>query len=212
MGGVDALVLAGGLVGLLAGLAVERSAWLLVGEPARGMGWRLGAAVLSAALWAATASAAAGPAAAVYRGALASLAVLITVTDVARRTIPNLALLAATLLWLPLWLVARPGPLAGGPVGAVVFAGPLWVAARLRPGDMGTGDVKLATVLGLYLGFPACVPGLILGVVAGGIGAALALLRPATGRRGTIPYGPFLAAGAMVALIWGTPLLRLLGA
>jgi leader peptidase (prepilin peptidase)/N-methyltransferase len=200
------------VLGLLFGCGLERSAWRLLGE--RTPTWRSlpVAALGTAVLWSATGAAAPTLGWAVYGWALGGLAVLIAVTDIARRTIPNLALAVATVLWVPLWLLARPGPLLAGPVGALVFAGPLWLAARLRPGDMGLGDVKLAAVLGLYLGFPVSVLGLMFGVVAGGVGGLAVLLLPRGSRHATMPYGPFLAAGALAAWIWGIPLLRLYGA
>ena len=203
------LIATGILSGLAVGWFIRKAASRLVEGSAGVPAWLV--CPLTAVLWAAIAATAPSPAAAAYGWVVAALAVLITITDVLRRTIPNVALAAATVLWVPLWLIARPGPLAAGPFGALVFAGPLWAAARLRPGEMGMGDVKLGAVLGLYLGFPLSVVGLILGVLAGGLGGAAVLLRASGSRRDTIPYGPFLAAGALAALVWGSRLLHLLG-
>lgn len=198
---------AGAVVGSLLGVAGQwwvgsagkstASAALLVGLAAAG----------GLALALAIAARAHSPAAAGYAGAFGVLCLLVTVTDVATRTIPNRALTVAAILWLPLWWWARPGPLAAGLLGAAVCAAPLWLATALRPGDLGWGDVKLAAILGLYLGFPESLAGLLLGAVAGGVGAAVALVASKAGRRATIPYAPFLVLGALVALLWGSPLL-----
>jgi leader peptidase (prepilin peptidase)/N-methyltransferase len=72
---------------------------------------------------------------------------------------------------------------------------------------MGMGDVKLAAVLGLYLG-RAVAPGLflalILGVVAGA--AVIAVKGVSEGRRTKVPFGPFLALGGLIAFFAGDAL------
>jgi leader peptidase (prepilin peptidase)/N-methyltransferase len=70
---------------------------------------------------------------------------------------------------------------------------------------MGMGDVKLAALIGIVLGSldlgqVAVAAGAA--IVLGGLGAIVALLR-GVGRRGAMPFGPFLAAGAIVAAFWG---------
>jgi len=71
---------------------------------------------------------------------------------------------------------------------------------------MGFGDVKLAGVLGLYLGWlgwAEVVSGGFLGFLFGGvIGLGLMAVRRA-GRKSQIPFGPFMLAGALVAILWG---------
>jgi leader peptidase (prepilin peptidase)/N-methyltransferase len=72
---------------------------------------------------------------------------------------------------------------------------------------MGVGDVKLAGMLGLYLGravAPAIFAALILGVV---VGAAIIARKGAKeGRKTAVPFGPFLAAGALIAFFVGDAL------
>jgi leader peptidase (prepilin peptidase)/N-methyltransferase len=73
-----------------------------------------------------------------------------------------------------------------------------------RGRGMGYGDVRLAGLIGLVAGFPLVIVGLLVGIIAGGL-AALFLLasRVVKSRKQAIPYGPFLAAGAVAALVWG---------
>ena len=71
-------------------------------------------------------------------------------------------------------------------------------------GGMGEGDVKLAPVLGLWLGLEQGLAALLLAFVSGGV-VGLALL--ACGRRRQLlPFGPFLCAGALAAYFWGVEL------
>jgi leader peptidase (prepilin peptidase)/N-methyltransferase len=72
---------------------------------------------------------------------------------------------------------------------------------------MGMGDVKLAAVLGLYLG-RAVAPAILIALVAGVVlGAAIIARKGATeGRKTAVPFGPFLALGGMVAFFVGNEL------
>jgi leader peptidase (prepilin peptidase) / N-methyltransferase len=103
------------------------------------------------------------------------------------------------------WPKVGPGfvlsALMGGAVGFVLMLLPY---ALTRGRGMGYGDVKLAAFIGLMSGFPLVVVALLVGIIAGGLVAVFLLLsRVVKNRKTAIPYGPFLAIGAMVALIWG---------
>jgi leader peptidase (prepilin peptidase) / N-methyltransferase len=90
-------------------------------------------------------------------------------------------------------------------LGAVVLAGFYLLLVIIRPADMGLGDVKLAAVLGLYLGWlgwAVLVVGAFLGFLFGGLlGLALVALRRAT-MRTSVPAGPTMLLGALVAVVW----------
>jgi leader peptidase (prepilin peptidase)/N-methyltransferase len=98
----------------------------------------------------------------------------------------------------------------GGVAGALAL-GALHVAS---PRSMGFGDVKLAFVLGLalgWLGWGELVLGLFCGFLAGAlVGVALIALRR-RGRKDHLPFGPFLAFGALVVMLWGDVILRWYG-
>jgi leader peptidase (prepilin peptidase) / N-methyltransferase len=83
--------------------------------------------------------------------------------------------------------------------GAVAFAVFLLLAVLVR-GGLGMGDVKLAAAEGLLLG-RAVVEALVLGVVVGGLAAALLLATRRADRTTTYAYGPYLALGAIVAIL-----------
>ncbi|MGA9162136.1 MAG: prepilin peptidase, partial [Actinomycetota bacterium] len=82
----------------------------------------------------------------------------------------------------------------------------LMIVALIAPKGMGMGDVKLAGLIGLVLGsigldLVAVAAGM--GILVGGVGAFVALLSGA-GRKSAIPFGPFLAAGAVIAVFAGS--------
>jgi leader peptidase (prepilin peptidase)/N-methyltransferase len=76
---------------------------------------------------------------------------------------------------------------------------------------MGDGDVRLAGLLGLYLGWIGLlhVPvGLFLGFLAGALAGVVVLMRDGGGRKTAVPFGPFMAVGALVAVVWGHPIIH----
>ena len=95
--------------------------------------------------------------------------------------------------------------LARSVIGFLGYGGVLLIVALVAPRAMGMGDVKLVALIGLVLG------GLGLGYVwvaagagifSGGIGAIAALLA-GKGRKQTMPFGPYLAAGAVFSAFFG---------
>lgn len=107
---------------------------------------------------------------------LASLAVIVTVSDIRYMRIPNAVLLAFAPMLLALRMLC-PGEHAilYYLLGALAGGGILLAAALLSRGGMGLGDVKLLAVLGLALGWPGTLLALMLGSLAGTIGGSLAL-------------------------------------
>ena len=94
-------------------------------------------------------------------------------------------------------------------IAGVVALGLFLLAAVMKPGGMGMGDVKLVGVLGLYLGravAPAIFIALILGVVVGGV--IMSRVGVATGRKQTVPFGPFLAVGGLIAFFAGNAIVN----
>jgi len=128
----------------------------------------------------------------------------IALIDLDVRLIPNVitlpASIAALVAGLTLDIDFVPEQLIAG-AGAFAF---FFLAAWLYPRGMGMGDVKLAGMLGLYLGravAPAIFLALILGVVVGAV--VIARLGQKAGRKTAVPFGPFLAVGGIVGFFVG---------
>lgn len=129
--------------------------------------------------------------------------VTVTLADLERRVIPNGVLLAAAVAALAIVLAADPASMPERLIAAAGAGGFLLLAALAYPGGMGMGDVKLAAVMGLYLG-GAVVPAMAIAVLAGAlVGLALIAAHGASQRRRAIPFGPYLALGGFVALLAG---------
>jgi prepilin signal peptidase PulO-like enzyme (type II secretory pathway) len=136
---------------------------------------------------------------------LAMLAV-ITVTDLRRRLIPNRVLGLALGLGLPLIVLADAGSLPERLSAALVAGGAFLVVSLTRPGAFGMGDVKLIAAIGLFLG-DAVVGAVLIALCAGtSFGLILVVRNGRSAAKATIPFGPFLALGGILALIGRVPL------
>jgi leader peptidase (prepilin peptidase)/N-methyltransferase len=132
------------------------------------------------------------------------LLLLIGVIDLEHRLVPDV-LIALGMLLAAAFNAIHPMPgLAAALLGAALGGGVFLVQAVLGRGAMGAGDVKLAALIGMMTGFPWVMQALVLGIILGGAVAALLLVTRVRGRREHIPYAPYLVAGAIVTLLYGT--------
>ena len=155
--------------------------------------------------------------------AFLSLLIVVSLIDIDHKLILNKMVAPASVValvvapWTPAaaeaegMIAAWVGSLLAGVIGFLV----LLVIFLISRGGMGAGDVKFAGLIGLMVGLPGIVAALFIGFVSGGVIGLLLLLFRIRGRRDAIPYGPYLALGSAVTLLYGDPLLdwyfRLLG-
>lgn len=122
-------------------------------------------------------------------------------TDISHREIPDQISLGASVILFVLAVAGQNWPALIG--GAVLF-GFLYLIAVASRGGMGGGDIKLALAIGLALGWQL---GLVAIFVAFLVGGVLAIALMALGRargKAQVPFGPFLAGGAIIAMFFGT--------
>jgi leader peptidase (prepilin peptidase) / N-methyltransferase len=127
--------------------------------------------------------------------------VVLSAIDLEVRLVPNRVVLPAAGLVLGGRIALEPGRAWVWAAAAFGGAFAFFVLALIRPGGLGMGDVKLMLLIGAALG-PAIIPALLLGTVAAAVYGLFLLVRfgSQAGCR-TIAYVPFLASGALVALI-----------
>ncbi len=126
---------------------------------------------------------------------------LVALVDLRHRLVPDAMVIPAVLVALAAQLAASPGALVGALIGGVFGLAPFLATALVKPGGMGGGDVKLAGLVGLTLGFPQVMWGLTVAVMAGGIVSFLLLLSREWELGDHLPYAPFLCLGVIVALL-----------
>ena len=157
-----------------------------------------------------------------------SLLIVLFITDYEHFILPNIvtypgillaaavALLVTLLRYRLAWAVFFAGQdfmsifnnyflcaLAGGITGGLLL---LLVVIASR-GGMGMGDVKLAGLLGLMVGFPLIFVALFISIWTGGLVAVVLLISGRKKRKEMLPFGPFLCIGGLAALLWGREVL-----
>lgn len=135
---------------------------------------------------------------------LVGVLVPVALIDFEYRVIPNKITLPAALAAIGIGLVTRPAGVPEQLVAGGAAGGFLLLFALAYPRGMGMGDVKLAAVLGLFLGREvgvAVLTGVLAGTVVGV--AIMASSGVARGRKTAVPFGPFLAVGGVVAVLAG---------
>ena len=132
------------------------------------------------------------------------LLVPVTLIDLDHRIIPNKLMLVGTVVSIAIVLLTQPDSLTEHLIAAAGAGGFLLIAALAYPAGMGMGDVKLAAVMGLFLG-RAVGPAMLVALVAGSVVGALIIARKGAkeGRKTAIPFGPYLAFGGLVGLFAG---------
>jgi leader peptidase (prepilin peptidase) / N-methyltransferase len=144
---------------------------------------------------------------------LAAISLALALIDLDTRRLPNVLVLpmyavGAVLFGAAAALTGDVVPLLTGLATALAFTLIYAIPALVVRGGMGMGDVKLAGVLGLYLGCLGVAPavvGLVAGFLLGGA-AGLVLLLRGRGRKAKVAFGPWLLGGAWIGILLGEPL------
>ena len=136
----------------------------------------------------------------------AFLMVVITFIDLDHQLILNRITYPGIVIGLV--LAALKGQLLSAALAAAGAAAVILAIVVVSRGGMGGGDIKLAALMGAFLGWPAVAVALFVAFLAGGTVGIILLALRLRGRKDAIPFGPALAAGALAALFWGDAIAR----
>ena len=128
--------------------------------------------------------------------------IAVTFIDIDFQIIPDELSVGGAVLGLAVAFLL-PAGFKGAVAGALVGGGIFFALAILYPGGMGGGDIKLMAAIGAFLGWRLALLTIILGSVFGAVVGLSAMAFWGKGRKSRIPFGPFLAAAAVVSLLWG---------
>lgn len=141
--------------------------------------------------------------------ALAATGVVLSIVDLTEHRLPNAVLLPTLVVLAALLVLAS--ALSGGWMsllwalaGAAGMFGLYLLLALISPSSMGMGDVKFAAPLGLVLGWfgwSVWIWGVLAGFLIGGVVSLIALALRRVTLRGSVPFGPSMLAGALVAVL-----------
>jgi len=140
--------------------------------------------------------------------ALVLLLMPLALIDLEHRVLPNAITLPGCALAIVLGTALDPSGEPARLIAGAGAGGALLLAALAYPGGMGMGDVKLAAMIGLFLG-KAVIPAILIALIAGVLVGAVVIARKGVrdGRKTAVPFGPFLALGATVSLFAGGTIL-----
>lgn len=133
---------------------------------------------------------------------LASLMIVVAFIDIEHKIIPNKLVIAGLTAGILLGLF-RPGAgilfiLKGFSAGFL----PMFMIAVISRGQMGFGDVKLAGVMGVFLGWKAVLAAVFLAFTGGAVYGIFLMIFLGKSRKTAVPFGPFLAGAAIISFLW----------
>jgi leader peptidase (prepilin peptidase) / N-methyltransferase len=190
--------------------------WLLLGGRCRGCKAPIAVRyplveLITAILWVAIAALTPPGALLASRLVLVTALIVLFMIDLEHQILPNVITLPGIAVGFLFSLIAPPGPLSSL-LGIVAGAGILYAIAAgylLVRGEegMGMGDVKMLAMLGAFLGWPAVLLTLVLSSFAGAVVGLLLMAFSRGNMRYALPFGTFLAMGALVAMLSGDAIL-----
>jgi leader peptidase (prepilin peptidase) / N-methyltransferase len=141
--------------------------------------------------------------------ALLLLAALVAITgiDLDHQIIPDVITLPGIVIGAIVAVVLHPAAWLDTLLGILVGGGLFLVIILASRGGMGGGDMKLGAMMGAFLGWKLVLLAILLGVFTGGAVAIVLLATGAKSRKDPVPFGPFLALGGAVSLLWGPSIL-----
>lgn len=136
---------------------------------------------------------------------LLSALVALAAIDLEHRLLPNAIVVPAAVAGFALSTLADPGVWWVYPASATAVGGGLFALAVVYAGGMGMGDVKMGAMLGMFLG-PYAALAVFIGAFIGALTGGLLMALGKVGRRYPMPFGVFMAAGGVAALLFGDEL------
>lgn len=137
-----------------------------------------------------------------------SLLVIITVSDLAYMIIPDKILIIFASIFIVLQFIVGDRQWLDSLLGVIIGFGLLLMIALISKGGMGGGDIKLFALLGLILGVKLVILAFFFSVIYGALIGMLLMLLGIMKKRQPIPFGPFIAAGALTAYYFGEKIVQ----
>jgi leader peptidase (prepilin peptidase) / N-methyltransferase len=137
-------------------------------------------------------------------GALLSALIVVMAIDLQLQLIPDVITIPGIVVGLLANIVTGHVPWLESLIGLVGAGGLFLMIILVSGGGMGGGDMKLAAMLGAFLGWKALLVALFVAIVLGGVVAIALLTLRLRRRKDPVPFGPFLAVGGAMGLFWGT--------
>lgn len=145
---------------------------------------------------------------AVIYALLFSALIVVTFIDLEHQIIPDRITLPGILIGFILGATVLPVGWLNSLIGLLLGGGLFYLVAVASRGGMGGGDIKLIAMLGAFLGWRYTLLTIFLGALAGAIVGLSLMVFKGKGRKHPVPFGPFLALGAIASLLWGNDIIN----
>lgn len=126
--------------------------------------------------------------------------------DIEHKLLPDALTIPGIFIGLGFRMVS--GNLWQSPLGAAMGGGLFFLIYLLWKGGMGGGDIKLALMVGAFLGYPLVLVWFFLSFILGAIGGIVGLAFFKLKGKSAIPFGPYMAVGALITAFWGKTILE----
>jgi leader peptidase (prepilin peptidase)/N-methyltransferase len=133
--------------------------------------------------------------------------ILVTVVDIKKMEIPNTFVILIGIVGIVAMIFQSDLTFTNRLIGFFVISLPLLVITLIIPNAFGGGDIKLMAVSGFYLGVWLTLLSFFVGVIGGGIYGMWLLATRKKGKKEHFAFGPFLCAGMIIALFFGTQII-----
>jgi len=145
-----------------------------------------------------------------FAAAAVLLAALVALTaiDLEHQLLPDVITLPGILTGVVANVASANGSVVDSLLGIALGAGLFFAIIVASGGGMGGGDMKLAAMLGAFMGWKVTLVAIFIAILGGGALAVTVLAAGRKGRKDPIPFGPFLALGGAVAMFWGQALIK----
>ena len=143
---------------------------------------------------------------------LSSALIIIAFIDLQEQIIPDIISLPGVVIGLILSFIVPYMSFINSVLGVLVGGGIILIIALVgskifKKEAMGGGDVKLAAMIGAFLGWRYTIISLFLGFFLGALTGIILIMAKIKKRKDAIPFGPFLALGSIITLLWGEKIL-----
>lgn len=128
---------------------------------------------------------------------------IVSFIDAAYRVIPDVMTLPGIIAGLLASALVTSVGLGSAILGVTLGGGLFLLIAIISRGGMGGGDIKLTAMIGAFLGWQGVFVTIFLAALSGAVSGLFLIVVKKKGRKDALPFGPFLALGALLALLWG---------
>lgn len=134
---------------------------------------------------------------------LYSALLAITFIDLSHQIVPDVITYPGMVIGLIFSSTLLPVGFVNALIGLFLGGGLFYLVAFLSKGGMGGGDIKLIAMIGTFTGWKSVLLTIFISAFAGSLIGIVLMLFFGKGRKFPVPFGPFLALGALCSIFWG---------